>query len=270
MKLTLVCLFLGCVSLSSAQVESAWSGESVDVQRLLKFSGTLTDSHRAGSGGVVSVRFTIYNEPDGGEAYWREIQDVRPDASGRYTVLLGETTLGGLPPDTFASRGSHWLGIQPFAQPEQPRILLVELPSTWKADPINSSPPIRKRTMLPSKPAERHLALALLVMFLVGTAMACWEVVKWWKGRMEQYEPPPLASLINYVPGPERRWRATQVLCFPFSHIRAIRERLLHPVQSVGDKDSIPHCDSKASVPKAEDASQAEIVREATGGSLAA
>ena len=84
-------------------------------------------------------------------------------------------------------------------------------------------------------------------MFLVGTAMACSEAVKWWKARMEQYEPPPLANLITYIPGPKRRWHATQVLWFPLSHLRAIRERLLPSVQNMnGDRSKEEDSDPEA------------------------
>ncbi len=40
-------------------------------------------------GGTVALHFMMYNEPYGGAAYWRETQNVRPDAEGGYTVLLG-------------------------------------------------------------------------------------------------------------------------------------------------------------------------------------
>jgi regulatory helix-turn-helix LysR family protein len=63
----------------------------------------------------------------------------------------------------------------------------------------------------------------------------CVEVVKWWKRRMEQYGPPPLANLISYIPDRERLWRATQVLWFPLSDLCAIRGRLHHSVQSIDD-----------------------------------
>jgi hypothetical protein len=183
------------------------------------------------------VRFAMYNEPTGGEAYWQERQNVRPDAQERYTVLLGETTPGGLPPDIFASRARHWLGVQVVGQPEDARILLVELPSAWKPDPvnavINTSATVSKRAILPRNPRERHLVLALLIMFLAGTVIACAEVVRWWKGRMEQFEPPPLANLITYVPGPDRRWHVTEVLPLPVAEkLRSIRQHFAHFVES--------------------------------------
>jgi hypothetical protein len=176
----------------------------------------------------------MYSEPYGGSEYWQETQNVHPDAEGGYTVLLGETTLGGLPADIVATGGIHWLGVQVSGQPEQPRILLVELPSALKSDPINSRPQV-SRSATQNRATERHITLLLTTMFLIGTLMMCMEMVKWWKKRMEQYGPPPLANLISYIPGPERLWRATQVLWFPLSDPRAIRGRLPHSVQSIDD-----------------------------------
>jgi hypothetical protein len=247
-KLTLVRptflgFLLGCVAFCVAQESSPWSGESADVQRLFKFSGTLTDSHGTGSAGGVSVRFTIYDQPDGGEAYWRETQNVRPDARGRYTVLLGETTLGGLPPEIFGSRGRHWLGVRASGHPEQPRILLVELPSAWKPDPITSSAPIRERAILPSDPTERRLVLILLIMFLAGTALAYAEVAEWWKRRAELYGEPPLIDPLSSVPGPgkpvpdkpgpDKAGHTGEMLRFPLAEkFRSIRGRFQHFIQN--------------------------------------
>jgi hypothetical protein len=239
-KLTFVCFLLVCVSPSPAQESSPWAGDRVDVQRLFKFSGTLPHSQRAGVLGAVSVRFTLYKEPDGGdEAYWQETQDVHPDVQGRYTVLLGDATLGGLPADIFTSSGRHWLGVRPSGQPEQPRILLVEMPSAWKADAVDSSPPIsgapvRKSAMLPVAPSERYIALLLLIMFLAGAAMACGEVVKWWKRRTELYGEGPLANLFSAVPGPDKLRRTAKVLRFPLAvKFSSIRWRFQHSSQTI-------------------------------------
>ena len=193
----------------------------------------LPHSHRAGTLGAVSVRFTIYKEPDGGdEAYWQETQDVHPDVQGRYTVLLGDTTLGGLPADIFTSSGRHWLGVRPSGQPEQPRILLVELPSAWKADAIDSSAPIPQKTILPSAPRERYIALGLLIMFLAGAAMACAEVVKWWKRRTELYGEGPLTNLFSSATGPDKLRGKAGVLRFPLAvNFRSIRWRFQHSSQ---------------------------------------
>jgi hypothetical protein len=228
-----VSLLFGSVALCLAQEASPWSGESADVQRLFKFSGTLTDSHRTGFVGGVSVRSTMYDQPDGGEAYWQETQNVRPDARGRYTVLLGETTLGGLPAEIFASRGRHWLEVRASGQPEQARILLVELPSTWKPDPISPSAPVSKRAILPSDPTERRLALILLIMFLGGASMAYGEVVKWWKTRAELYGE-PVTDPLSSVPSPDQAGHTTEMLRFPLAEkFRSIRGRFQHLIQNI-------------------------------------
>jgi hypothetical protein len=53
-------------------------------------------------------------------------------------------------------------------------------------------------TILPSDPTDRRLGLIVLIMFFAGLALACREVVGWWKERMEQFERPPLPKLITY------------------------------------------------------------------------
>jgi hypothetical protein len=233
-KLPLVCLIVACLSFSSAHALSPPFRESVNVQRLFKFYGNLTETQRGLVGGTIALHFRMYNEPYGGSAYWQETQNVHPDAEGGYTVLLGETTMGGLPADIVAPGGIHWLGVQVSGQPEQPRLLLVEMPSTFKPDPMSATSSGSKNATQ-NRATERHITLLLSTMFLIGTLMMCVEVVKWWKRRMEQYGPPPLANLISYIPGPERLWRATQVLWFPLSDPRAIRGHLHHSVQSIDD-----------------------------------
>jgi hypothetical protein len=233
-KSTLVYFILGCVSLSLAQESSPGRSQSVNVQRLFKFSGTLTGSHRPGFVvGLVTLRFAMYNEPDGGKAYWQETQKVDADARGRYSVLLGETALGGLPADLFASPGSHWLGVQASDQPEQPRVRLVELPSARTADPISPSTSISEAPEQ-YNPTERRLALILFIMFLVGTGMACVELRKWWKTRTERYGEPPFANLLRFVPNPDRLRRAAQLLRVPLSdRVRSMGGRSQPSTQSI-------------------------------------
>jgi len=84
---------------------------------------------------------------------------------------------------------------------------------------------------------DRYITLLLAIMFVVGMGLTYLEMRKWWKTRMEQFQPPPLANLISYIPGPDKRWRATQVLPFSLSDLRAIRERLQHSMQNMMDDD---------------------------------
>ena len=236
MKATFVCLLLVCVSPSLAQESSPSDVLSVEVQRVLKFSGTLAYSYRAEfnlSG--VDVRFAMYHEPYGGEAYWEETQHIRTDAGGRYTVLLGETRLGGLPPDIFASLESHWLGVRVAGQAEQQRILLVELPSAWKPDPINASAPVSTKEGQPSAPAERYVVLVCLIMFLAGAAMVCVEMVKSRKERMQLDG--VFALPLRSRPAANSLRRTAEVFRFPLAEkLRSIRGRFQRSVQSIDEE----------------------------------
>ena len=175
-------LLLGCIYFSPAQDFAPWSGETGKVQHMLEFSGRLPDSQVLGSvAGTITVRFTIYCEREGGEAYWQETQHVRPDPQGRYTVMLGETTLGGIPSDIFTSCGKHWLGIQVSGQPEQPRILVLDWPSARKESSITLSAAVSKKPTRGSRPT--YLPVILMIMFVVGAWMSYQEFLKWRKAR---------------------------------------------------------------------------------------
>jgi hypothetical protein len=81
--------------------------------------------------------------------------------------------------------------------------------------------------------AEWHFALILFIVFQIGVAMTCSEVVKWWRARMAQFRPPPLSRLVTYILDPDKRWRATHVLGFPLSHDSGIPKPVQHLVQIV-------------------------------------
>jgi hypothetical protein len=87
--------------------------------------------------------------------------------------------------------------------------------------------------VLPSDPTERRLLPILLMMFVAGLVLACTEVVNWWKARMTQFPPPPLAKLITYVREADGHWHTTHVLWFPVQHPHALPEPLKPPVQGV-------------------------------------
>ena len=118
---------------------------AAQVPRLVKFSGTLkgvtTDGVSTGivlapgtaPTSVVGITFSLYAEQTGGAALWSEVQNVRFDTSGRYTVQLGATQPQGLPLELFSSAQAQWLGVQVQGQAEQPRIMLVSVPYALKA-----------------------------------------------------------------------------------------------------------------------------------------
>ena len=103
------------------------------VPNLIRYDGTLKDANGAPIASAVGVTFSIYKQQDGGAAVWMETQNVTPDGSGQYGVLLGSTTATGLPSDLFSQQEQRWLGVQVQGQPEQPRVLLVSVPYAFKA-----------------------------------------------------------------------------------------------------------------------------------------
>jgi hypothetical protein len=231
-KATLVYVILACVSVSPAQESAPKPRESGNVQRLFKFSGALTGSHRQGIGiGTVALHFTIYNESYGGKPYWQETENVDVNAQGRYTVLLGETALGGLPPSLFASRATHWLGVQASGQPEEARVLLVE--SAQKVDPVSPRSLISERTASKYSASDRNLALIVLIMFLAGIPIGCGELRKCWKLHTEQYGEPPI-NLLRFVPSSDKLRRGSELLRHSLSdRLRSIGGRLQHSTELI-------------------------------------
>ena len=105
------------------------------VPHLIKFTGTLHDPAGAPRTGIAGVEFSIYAQETGGSPLWQEVQNVRLDPQGRYAVLLGTSTSGGVPPGTFSAGESRWLGVQAVfpGEQEQSRVLLVSVPYAMKA-----------------------------------------------------------------------------------------------------------------------------------------
>ncbi len=109
------------------------SSSAADVPRLIKFSGTLLDAQDRPIAGPVGVTFALYSQQTGGAALWLETQNVKPDANGVYTVLLGANSENGVPAELFASGEARWLEVQVEREAEQPRVLLVSVPYALKA-----------------------------------------------------------------------------------------------------------------------------------------
>jgi hypothetical protein len=86
-------------------------------------------------------------------------------------------------------------------------------------------------TILPSDPTDRFLGLIVLIMFFAGAALACREVVAWWKARMDRFERPPLPKLITYEIDSDRHWLPTKVLWFRLPRVRVTPERSQSSVQ---------------------------------------
>ena len=117
----------------SAGSNSAKAANTASIPRLVKFSGTVRDDQGQPQSGTVGITFALYKDQEGGAPLWLETQNVQPDSSGRYTIMLGAATADGLPVEFFTSNEAQWVGVQPQEQSEQPRILLVSAPYALKA-----------------------------------------------------------------------------------------------------------------------------------------
>jgi len=62
-----------------------------------------------------------------------ETQNVKADATGHYSALLGSVSTDGVPLSLFSSGEAQWLEVQVQGQPAQPRVLLVSVPYAFKA-----------------------------------------------------------------------------------------------------------------------------------------
>ena len=114
-------------------VASSSASSAAVVPPLVSFNGILTDVNGKPLTDVAGVTFALYKDAQGGAPLWLETQNVYPDKTGRYTVLLGSTTSSGLPPDLFVAGEARWLGVQVQGQAEQPRVSLLSVPYALKA-----------------------------------------------------------------------------------------------------------------------------------------
>jgi trimeric autotransporter adhesin len=130
----LCCLFVaGCLFRAVAQESSIPGSSNIIVPPFVRFSGVLTDLKGNPLTGVVGVTFSLYTDSQGSVPVWTEVQNVHPDNTGHYSVMLGSEKSSGLPTDIFVSGQGHWLGVQPEGQAEQTRVLLLSVPYALKA-----------------------------------------------------------------------------------------------------------------------------------------
>jgi hypothetical protein len=100
------------------------------VPQKLHYQGILLDNAGAPVSTPVTVTFRIYPVASGGSALWTEGQSVTPDASGVFSVLLGNTT--PIPSSVFDA-ADRWLGLTVGADPEMsPRASLVSTPYAFR------------------------------------------------------------------------------------------------------------------------------------------
>ncbi|MFZ1133869.1 MAG: hypothetical protein WAN69_02910 [Candidatus Korobacteraceae bacterium] len=131
---SLFCVVLLLTFLFLSVLSSAQQTPVTAVPNLIRYGGMLKDGQgRALPETTVGVAFAIYQQQEGGAPVWLETQNVTPNATGYYSVLLGSSSSTGLPDDLFTQREGRWLGVQMQGQPEQPRVLLVSVPYALKA-----------------------------------------------------------------------------------------------------------------------------------------
>ncbi len=99
----------------------------------VKFSGLLRRLDGTPQTGMNGVSFLIYKSAEGGSPLWIETHNVRPDAAGRFTVLLGNLTPGGIPLEIFRLGDARWIEISGSDIALQPRTAIVSVPYALKS-----------------------------------------------------------------------------------------------------------------------------------------
>ena len=120
----------------SSQVSSQVSSQTASpiaahpiVPQLLSYTGVA--ANRAGD--AVEATFRVYAAAQGGEPLWQETQRVQVDREGKFPVLLGAATQGGLPQSLFAAGDGQWLAVSIEQSEEQPRVKLASVAYAMKA-----------------------------------------------------------------------------------------------------------------------------------------
>jgi hypothetical protein len=144
----LVACFLCSAAVAGAQ-QTQGTAAVTAVPRLVHFAGSFHPPVNQPAG-PVGATFAIYSEQEGGTPLWTEDQNVELDASGNYTVMLGVTKNGGVPPELFAVGEARWLQVKFYAPGEVDlsRVLLVSVPYALKAGDADT---------LGGKPASAYL-----------------------------------------------------------------------------------------------------------------
>jgi len=140
-----ICVLLICIAVSVSAQQAAPAAANAVVPPVVKFSGVLNDGNNNNKPmtGPVGVTFSLYKDSESGAPLWMETQNVTPDKTGHYSVLLGSTTSQGLS-DLFNSGEARWLGVQVEGEAEKPRTLLMSVPYALKAadaETIGGLPP---------------------------------------------------------------------------------------------------------------------------------
>jgi hypothetical protein len=105
------------------------------VPRLVWFSGSFRPVDGLAIAPVETVTLAVYRDEQGGDALWQETQVIVVGKDGRYNLLMGATSTGGLPVDLFATGEPRWLAVRfhRSGETEQPRWQLTSVPYALKA-----------------------------------------------------------------------------------------------------------------------------------------
>jgi len=144
MSLCVILMLIGLAAPLFAQQSSEAVSSTAIVPPLVNFSGVLTDLNGKPLTNITGVTFLVYKEEQGGAPLWLETQNVQPNKTGLYSVMLGSTTSTGLPADLFVAGEARWLAVQPEGQAEKPRVMLVSVPYALKsrdAETVGGLPP---------------------------------------------------------------------------------------------------------------------------------
>jgi hypothetical protein len=99
------------------------------VPPLVRYAGVAANRE----GDTVEAVFRIYAAPEDGEPLWTETQKIMIGQDGKYSVLLGAVTAGGVPSALFADGQARWLGVSMERAAEQPRTPLASVAYAMKA-----------------------------------------------------------------------------------------------------------------------------------------
>src|SRR6185436_14248734 len=119
--------------LSSPSAQAQSSDQSVP--RLINITGVFRPADGQPPAAVETMTLAIYADEQGGAPLWLETQTVALDERGRYSLLLGATNPGGIPPEIFGATAPHWLGTR-FQRPgevEGARVRLTSVPYALRA-----------------------------------------------------------------------------------------------------------------------------------------
>lgn len=157
-----------------AQDQAASQPGTTSVPNFIRYSGTLKNVQGAAlvAPTTVGVTFSVYKQQDGGAAVWHETQNIRPDASGHYSVLLGSGNGSGLPDDLFSSQEQRWLGVQLQGQEEQPRVLMVSVPYALKAHEAETLGGLPASAFLKAAPSQASNGTSVNALTTVTTSGA--------------------------------------------------------------------------------------------------